>query len=165
MKNGKDKPAQRCVAPGEEEAEAEEAYQGPEVLAHQDMAAEARQGQVEVGQVLDEVFHEGEHGEYDESFKSFVAIFYIVVSQMCQSGSTIIQTLPQRQFLFQNKYNYFFLKKSLIFFMPLVLTFFKFLTPLLSPAFFLLSSSSCLRFFSARVSISSSSPTIARFLE
>lgn len=123
----------------------------------------------EVDQALDEVFHEAEHEEYDESFKSFAAIFYMMVSQMCQPGSTIITNhtpnLPQRQISCSKKYNHFFLKKSLIFFIPLVLTFFRFLTPLLSPAFFLLSSSSCLRFFSARVSISSSSPTVARFLE
>lgn len=52
--------------------------------------------------------------------------------------------------------NYFFLKKSLIFFMPVVLTFFKFLTPRLSFALRFFSSSTFL-FFSARASSSSSS--------
>lgn len=57
---------------------------------------------------------------------------------------------------------YFFLKKSLIFFMPVVLTLLKAFTPRVWLAFFFFSSS-ILRFFSARASSSSSSSM--RFLE
>lgn len=59
------------------------------------------------------------------------------------------------------RFGYFFLKKSLIFFMPFVLTFLSSRTPRLSEAFFFFSSSS-FRFFSARASSSSSSRSCLR---
>lgn len=103
MKNGKDKLAQQLVAREEGEVELEAACQELEVLVHQDMVVEAQrvqaQGQVlaEVGQASGEEFHEGEHEEYDESFQSFPAIFYMMVSRYANLDQPLSNTIPRSQ--------------------------------------------------------------------
>src|SRR5271169_1087788 len=78
--------------------------------------------------------------------------------------STIHMQLRQIQYSQCQVQVQLFLKKSLIFFIPLISTFFNSLTPLLSPAFFLFSSSFFL-FFSALASAASSSSSRARLME